>query len=194
MYFLSAAGVILGLPKSPWLALCFAFLLQITINPASGMSVSFILSYSALAGILTMSGPILNGLRRYLPPVLGTALAASLAAFIATMSVTAGFFGTIRLVGIVCGLLMGPLSTVFMVGALFFPAVPPFLRPVMDWAMGLLSTVMEKIVVIAGHAPPVEMPLIPALLINAALAAGLIVINRYITRRKFFLDRKQLEL
>jgi hypothetical protein len=89
---------------------------------------------------------------------------------------------------------MGPLSTVVLVGALFFPAVPPVLRPVMDWAMGTLSAVMEKIVVIAGHAPPVEMPLIPALLINAVLAAGLIVMNRYITRRRFFFDRKQLEL
>jgi competence protein ComEC len=189
MYFLGAAAVILGLPKDPWLTLCFSFLLQIVLHPESGTSLSFILSYGALAGILTMSGSLLNCLRRYLPPVIGASLAASLAAFIATLAITAGIFGTIRPVGIVCGILLGPLATAFMVGALIFPAVPPFLRAVMDRGMGILYVVQEKIAFAAGHAPPIEVSLVLALLINAALVTGLIVMNLYIIKKRFFIER-----
>lgn len=174
--------------------LCFSFLLQIVIRPESGTNLSFILSYGALAGILTMSGPLFNGMRRCFPPVIGASLAASLAAFIATLSITAGVFGTIRPVGIVCGLFLGPLSTVFMTGALLFPAAPPFLRTLMDRGMDTLHTVLEKIVFTAGRVPPVRVSLVPALLINAALAAGLIVMNLYIIKKRFFFDRNQLEL
>jgi competence protein ComEC len=189
MYFLGAAAVILGLPKYPWLTLCFSFLLQIVIHPESGTSLSFILSYGALAGILTMSGPLFNGMRRCLPPVIGASLAASLAAFIATLSITAGFFGTIRPVGIVCGLFLGPLSTVFMIGALLFPAVPPFLRMLINRGMDMLYIVLEKIVFTAGRVPPIGVSLVPALLINAALAAGLIVMSLYIIKKRFFIER-----
>ncbi|MDR1467978.1 MAG: ComEC/Rec2 family competence protein [Spirochaetaceae bacterium] len=189
MYFLGAAAVILGLPKDPLSTLCLSFLLQIVIRPESGTSLSFILSYGALAGILTMSGPLYNCMRRDLPPVIGTSLAASLAAFIATMSVTAGFFGTIRPVGILCGLLLGPLATVFMVGAMLFPAAPPFLRVVIDWGMGVLYVVQEKIAGAAGRVPPIEASLVPALLINAALIAGLIIASLVIIKKRFFIER-----
>ena len=189
MYFLGAAAIILGLPKDPWLTLCFSFLLQIVIRPESGMSLSFILSYGALAGILTMSGPLLNCFRPYLPPVIGASLSASLAAFIATLAVTAGIFGTIRPVGIICGILLGPLATVFMVGALIFPAAPPFLRVVIGRGMGILYAAQEKIVFTAGRMPPIETALVPALLINAALIAGLIVMSLHITKKRFFIER-----
>ncbi|MDR0784730.1 MAG: ComEC/Rec2 family competence protein [Treponema sp.] len=189
MYLLAAAAVILGLPKDPWLTLCFSFLLQIVIRPESGTSLSFILSYGALAGILTMSGPLFNGLRRYLPPVIGSSLAASLAAFIATLSITAGVFGTIRPVGIICGLVLAPIATVFMVGALLFPAAPPFLRAVMDGGMDILYAAQEKIAFTAGRVPPIGVSLIPALLINAALVAGLVIMSLYIIKKRFSIER-----
>jgi competence protein ComEC len=194
MYLIGASAVILGLPKAPWLALCFSFLLQLTINPVSGTSLSFILSYGALAGILTMSEPIYNSYRPYLPPAVGKSLAASLAAFIATLAVTAGFFGNIRPVGIVCGLFMGPLSTVFMVGALLFPLIPPPVNILMDRVMGLLYIVLEKIAFSGGRVPPLALPLVPAILINMALVAGLIIASIYIMKRRLFFDWNQLKL
>jgi competence protein ComEC len=194
MYILGAAAIILGLPRNPWLTLCFSFLIQLVMNPPSGMSVSFILSYGALAGILTMSKPIADGFRPDLPPVIGTSLAASLAAFIATMAITAGFFGEIRLVGIVCGLFMGPLSTVFMIGAIAFPVLPPFLKIPVDGAMSLLYAVLEKIAFTAGRAPPITLTAAPALLINFVLVAGLIALTLGIIKKRYHFDRTQLEL
>jgi competence protein ComEC len=194
MYILGAAAIVFGLPRNPWLTLCFSFLIQLVIHPPSGMSVSFILSYGALAGILTMSKPLADGFRPYLPPVIGTSLAASLAAFIATMAVTAGFFGEIRLVGIVCGLFMGPLSTVFMIGAIAFPVLPPFLKIPVDGAMSLVYAVLEKIAGTAGRAPPIALTAAPALVINGALVAGLVALTLGIIKKRYHFDRSQLEL
>jgi competence protein ComEC len=194
MYILGAAAVIFGLPVNPRLTLCFSFLIQLMINPRAGMSVSFILSYGALAGILTMSKPIFDGFRPYLPPVINSPLAASLAAFIATLAITAGFFGEIRPVGIVSGLLMGPLSTVFMIGAIIFPLIPPPLKPFADWIMRLLSAALEKIAYTAGRIPPVSVSAVPALIVNIILVAGLAALSLYIIRKRYFFDRKRLEL
>jgi competence protein ComEC len=179
MYVLGAAAIVFGLPKDPRIALCFAFLLQIILDPVSGMSLSFILSYGALAGILLLSGPQVNCVRGLVPEVISGPLAASLAAFIATLAITVGFFGEARPAGILCGLVMGPLSTVFMVAALLFPLVSPLapLREVMDWAMNLLYTVMEKCVFAAGKAPPVTMPLALSIVLSAALVTGLVILH-----------------
>ncbi|MDR1230184.1 MAG: ComEC/Rec2 family competence protein [Spirochaetaceae bacterium] len=194
MYLLGAVAVILGLPVNPRLTLCFSFLLQLVINPASGMSISFVLSYGALAGILTMSKPVYNWFRPYLPSAIGTPLAASLAAFIATLAVTAGFFGEIRPVGILSGLPMGPLTTVFMIGAICFPLMPPPLKPFADRAMRFLYALLEKIAFAAGRVPPVPAAVVPALVVNIALVAGLVAVTLYIMKRRYFFDRKRLEL
>jgi competence protein ComEC len=194
MYILGAAAIIFGLPVNPGLTLCFSFLIQLMINPSAGMSVSFILSYGALAGILTMSKPIFDGFRPYLPPVINSPLAASLAAFIATLAVTAGFFGEIRPIGIVSGLLMGPLSTVFMIGAIIFPLIPPPLKPFADWVMRLLYAALEKIAYTAGRAPPVSVSAVPALIVNIMLVAGLAALSLYIIKKRYVFDRKRLEL
>jgi competence protein ComEC len=194
MYLLGAITILFGLPLNPLLTLCFSFLLQLVINPASGMSISFILSYGALAGILTMNKPVSDWLRPYLPPVIGTSLAASLAAFIATLAVTTGFFGEIRPIGILSGLPMGPLTTVFMIGAIAFPLIPPPLKPFADQAMRFLYALLEKIAFTAGHAPPIPASLAPALILNIALVAGLIILSLYVIKRRLFFDRKRLEL
>jgi hypothetical protein len=141
-----------------------------------------------------MSKPLADGFRPYLPPVIGTSLAASLAAFIATMTITAGFFGEIRLVGIVCGLFMGPLSTVFMIGAIAFPVLPPFLKIPVDGAMSLVYAVLEKIAFTAGRAPPIALTAAPALVINFALVAGLVALTLGIIKKRYRFDRTQLEL
>jgi competence protein ComEC len=194
MFLLGSLAIMLGLPVNPRLTLCFSFLLQLVINPASGMNISFILSYGTLVGIFTMSKPTVNWLRPYLPPAIGTSLAASLAAFLATLAVTAGFFGEIRPVGILSSLPMGPLTTVFMIGAISFPLIPPPLKPFADWAMRFLYTLLEKIAFTAGRAPPVPETVVPALILNITLIAGLVALNLYVTRRRCFFDRKRLEL
>jgi competence protein ComEC len=196
MYILGAAAVVFGLPRKARLLLSCAFLTQLTLRPASGMSPSFILSYGALFGILTWSGPLQRCIRGYAPPFIAAPLAASITAFAATMAVTAGFFGTVRPAGIVSGLCLAPLTTVFMIGAMAFPLAslaPPVAR-VLDAALTLLYTLLEKIVSLAGAVPPANLPPGAALAVSAAFIAGLTLASPYILKKRLFFDRTPLEL
>ncbi|MDR3191842.1 MAG: ComEC/Rec2 family competence protein [Treponema sp.] len=164
MYLTGALAIFGGFKREPLSLLNLAFLIQILLWPESGNSLSFILSYLALWGILR-AGPLFQGLfRGKVPESLLSPLSASLGAFLATGAVTAAFFGVLRPVGIVAGLLIVPLTTVFMIGSLiwlasgFVLAFAPGIRLlVLDRPLaGMLSVlyrVLERIVSFAARAP-----------------------------------------
>jgi competence protein ComEC len=156
MYLLGVLALLGALKREPLSLLGMAFLVQIVISPQSGFSLSFILSYLALVGILS-AGEALNSIFKGKVPVclLGP-LSASLGAFLATAGVTAYFFGILRPVGIITGLVLVPLTTVFMIGSiawLVLDFVSPFLSGFLNPALSLLYYLMEKTVSLAGQAP-----------------------------------------
>jgi competence protein ComEC len=189
MYLLGALAVLGALPRRPLLLLAQAFLLQILTDPASGRAVSFILSYLALAGILIQGETIGELFRGKVPPVLAQGLAASLGAFIATGAVTAAFFGKLYPVGIVAGLLIVPLTTLFMIlslGILVIDLILPLLTGPLSAFLSLLYGILEQVVSLASRAPafPVSSPL-PALLLSGAAAVFLFLLkNHYLARRQ----------
>jgi competence protein ComEC len=156
MYLIGTVVIIRALPAAPLSVLSMAFLLQILIQPASGASYSFILSYLALAGILILNEPVHDLLRGMLPDAISTSLAASIAAFLGTAAVSAAFFGEIKPFGILASLVLVPLTTVFMIGsmaalALAF-AVPPAL-PYWGKALSLFYTALEYSAAAAARPP-----------------------------------------
>ena len=156
MYLLGTLAVLGALRRDGLSLLGMAFLIQIVIAPDAGFSLSFILSYLALAGILS-AGEALNDLfRGILPAVLLRSLSASLGAFLATAGVTAYFFGTLRPVGMAAGLVLVPLTTVFMTAALIWLAlnlVSPALSGFLHSPLSLLYDLMEKTVSLAARVP-----------------------------------------
>lgn len=159
MYVLGAAAIVCAFPLSPGLLLGFSFVIQILTQPASGDSVSFILSYLALAGILTLGrGRLFRG---HIPDIIASPLSASLGAFLATMSVCLLFFGSLRPVGIIAGLVMLPLTSVFMAGAMVYLAtlfVIPDLAALIGQGLSIVYLALERIVFVAGKAPEVLLP------------------------------------
>ena len=159
MYLLGVMAVLGMLKKDPLLLLCMAFLIQIAITPRAGLSLSFILSYLALAGILII-GESLNGIfRGKIPAVLLLSLSASVGAFLATAGVTAWFFGVLRPVGILASLVLTPLTTVFMVGSIAWLALnllSPPLSSLLSYPLSLLYQLMEKTASIAAKMPGVS--------------------------------------
>jgi len=159
MYLLGVAAV-LGMLKRDMLALlCMALLIQLFITPASGFSLSFILSYLALAGILVIGRAINGVLTGKIPALLLQPLSASLGAFIATAGVSAWFFNTLRPVGILAGLVLAPLASVFMVLSIAWLGLD-FITPVLSFlpgkALSLLYWLMEKIAALAAAAPGIK--------------------------------------
>lgn len=132
-----------------------AFLVQIILDPASAGSISFILSYLALGGILLFSGRIETLLRGRLPPFLANGLGVSAAAFLVTAPVVVLFFAVLRPVGIAAGLIAAPLSSLFMaLSLLWLAAAPvPLLGTILDKGLGLLQQVIKGSLTIFAGVP-----------------------------------------
>jgi competence protein ComEC len=161
MYLLGTAVVLGFFPRQPRATgpislLAMAFLIQIVIRPSAGTSISFILSYLALAGILTLGELFHSILRGRIPELLAQPLSASLGAYLATAAVVAANFGVVRPVGILAGLVIIPLTTVFMVGAMAALAlsfIAPFLANIPGVGLTLLYTLLDHTVSLAALVP-----------------------------------------
>ncbi len=189
MYLIGTITALGFLPNKPLSALGMAFLLQIIIQPASGSSYSFILSYLALASILVLSAPVYDLFRGWLPTCIAASLSASIAAFLGTAAVSAAFFGVLKPFGIIASLVLVPLTTIFMLcsmAALALAFAAPSVLSVFGKALSLLYTTIEHAVSWAALPPglAVSHPA-PALAISAGLAVILFLIhNRAALARK----------
>jgi len=180
MYLLGVLTILGALPKEPMSILALSFLIQIVVTPAAGNSLSFILSYSALAGILVIGQPLYSLFAGKAPDFLLQPLSASCGAFLATAGITSFSFGIIVPMGIITGLFLVPLTTVFMIGSMIwlvldFISISGFLSV----PLSLLYLLMEKIVTLAGGIPgiPAGKPLI--ILVLSLAISVLIVFFEY---------------
>jgi len=159
MYLLGVMAVLGMLKKDALLLLCMAFLIQIAITPRAGVSLSFILSYLALAGILIIGESLNSIFKGKIPAFLLLSLSASVGAFLATAGVTAWFFGVLRPVGILASLILTPLTTVFMVGSMAWLAlnlISPTLSPLLSYPLSLLYQLMERTAFAASKMPGIK--------------------------------------
>ena len=156
MYLIGTAALWGFLKKNTLSILSMAFILQLLFQSQTGISLSFILSYLAMAGILVL-GPALRNLSRgRLPEIISGCLSVSLGAFIATSPIVALFFGSLRPIGILVGLIVVPLTTLFMILSLAALAVSFLTFPLWDVFNFVLTWIyrfMEYTVITAGRVP-----------------------------------------
>ncbi|MCA1754387.1 MAG: ComEC/Rec2 family competence protein [Spirochaeta sp.] len=94
--------------------LAYVFLVMIATQPASAATLSFQLSFSALAGIVLLSPRVERLLSGRLPRVISVPLSAALGAQAATTPILAEFIGTLHFIGIPASLVVVPLVTLFL--------------------------------------------------------------------------------
>jgi competence protein ComEC len=189
MYLLGVLAVLGMLKRDALLLLCMAFLIQIAITPRAGISLSFILSYLALAGILVIGESLNVIFKGKMPAFLLLSLAASVGAFLATAGVTAWFFGILRPVGIVASLILTPLTTVFMVGSMAWLALnllAPSLSPLLSYPLSLLYRLMERTAFVASKMPGIKAS--PWLVLTLSLLC-IALILWYERRRRLTINR-----
>jgi competence protein ComEC len=192
MYAAGSLAILFALPCPPARSLALAFIVQLAAKPASGDSVSFVLSYLALAGILSAGEWAAALARGRIPALIASPLSASAGAFLATFAYTAVCFGEVRPVGIVCGLVMVPLTTVFMVLSMIYLAAVfllPFLCHPLAFALDKLYWLLDTIVSFASKAPfvsvpPESAPQLAAVALNMAAVAGLYAAYRVVEGRR----------
>jgi competence protein ComEC len=161
MYLLGTLAVLGALPKNPRPLLGLAFLLQIILWPASGLSISFILSYLALAGIFALGEALHEIFRGKIPELVLQPLAASVGAFLATAGVTAFFFGALRPIGIPAGLVIVPLTSLFMAASMCWLALDLIFPPLalfLGRGLALLYQLMDLLVSLAARLPGISVP------------------------------------
>ncbi|MDR1859097.1 MAG: ComEC/Rec2 family competence protein [Treponema sp.] len=159
MYLLGVLAVIGMLKRDALSILCIAFVIQLVITPQAGLSLSFILSYLALAGILTVGELINSFFKGQLPAFVLQPVAASVGAFIATAGVSAWFFNDLRPVGIIASLVLTPLTTLFMVGSMAWLGLDlalPSLSFLLGKPLSLLYWLMEKAALAASYLPGIR--------------------------------------
>ena len=178
MYIIGVLAIIWFLPKQPVSILCLSFLIQIIITPSAGNSVSFVLSYLALAGILLIGKPIYSLLAGKIPDFVLQPLSASFGAFLATAGVCSVFFGTIAPAGIIIGLLIVPLTTVFMVGSMIWLLFDIFkLSGFLDIPLSLLYRLMERIVSVGGGLPALSITSGIIMPVSFLIILGIVVLE-----------------
>jgi len=181
MYLLGVITIIAALPKKSMSILCLSFLIQIIITPAAGNSLSFILSYLALAGILITSRQISSLLSGFIPDFILQPLSLSCGAFLATAGISSFCFGSIAPIGIIAGLLIVPLTTVFMIGSMIWLALDFFsVSFILDLPLLWIYRLMEITSSAAGK--------IPGIKFNPAL---ILVISIIILITIAFLEQRQ---
>jgi len=177
MYLVGVLAVLGMLKREALSLLCIAFLIQLVITPKAGLSLSFILSYLALVGILIIGESLNSIFKGKAPAVLLLSLSASLGAFIATAGVTAWFFGILRPVGILASLILTPLTTVFMIGSMVWLAINlalPVLSPLLSYPLLLLYRLMDRTAFFAALTPGVKGQ--PWLIISLSLLSMAVIL------------------
>jgi len=183
MYAIAACAVLGGYPRRVLLILAFAFLIQLTLDPLAARSLSFILSYLALAGIAVLSPSVDELLRGMLPGCIRSPVAASVGAFLATAAVSVAFFGVLRPIGLLAGMILAPAATVVMVGAMSWLVLDVIWAPlgfIVDKGLDLVSLLSHELVSLAARVPGVEIGNATLVVcISLAACALLLYLQRY---------------
>ena len=178
MYLLGVFTIIAAVPKKSMSILSLSFLIQIIITPSAGSSLSFILSYVALLGILITSRQITSLLSGVIPDFLLNPLSLSCGAFLSTAGICAFCFGSIAPIGIIAGLAIVPLTTVFMIGSMIWLLLDVFsVSFILNLPLTWLYRSMEIISSVAGKVPGIGINSMPILVLSILTLTGIALLD-----------------
>ena len=182
MYLIGTIGVWGFLKGKPLSLLCMAFIIQILFQSETGTSISFMLSYLALAGIFSLGGALRDIFRGRLPGFINAGLSASLGAFVLTAPVVVYYFGALRPIGIIAGLVIAPVSSLFMILSLAALAASFLPWPIwdgLDLALGYLYRFLEFLVSHASRVPGLTFSgALPVLAVSILFSLLILLIHR----------------
>ncbi|MCL2211415.1 MAG: ComEC/Rec2 family competence protein [Treponema sp.] len=175
MYVLGVLAVLGSLPKKAMSVLSLSFLIQIIVTPAAGNTLSFILSYAALLGILITGKAFASIFKGMIPDFVLQPLSLSTGAFLATAGICGFVFGMIAPMGIITGLAVAPLTTVFMIGSIIWLALDFIsLSFLLSFPLFIVYRLMEIIASVAGNIPGLTGN--PALMLVMSIILSLAII------------------
>ena len=157
MIILAGIGMLLDRDGEPLNLLALSGIAVLLASPGEAFSLSFQLSYLALFGILAVGPVIQRLLQARIPKIILAPLAMSVGAQIATFPLVVGQFGVYYPSGLLAGLLLVPLTTAVLWGALgwlvVFVVPWPLLHDLGAQGFSLLYGAIEKVAATFGQLP-----------------------------------------
>jgi len=160
MFWISGVALFSDRPQKPLAILAVAFVIVVMVKPETAHTISFQLSYLAMAG-LAIFVPVYGFiLRRWLPPVFAGVLATGFGAMATTAPLSLIVFGTLNPVAPLTSALAGPLVASLMyagiAGALIISMVP-VLQPVAVFVSEILWRALGTLMGLAASLPSIAL-------------------------------------
>ena len=134
MVCIAAAGRALGLKPPPLSVLCAMLTVHIAIAGSEAITLGFMLSYGACAGIIIFGDACARLMAGKIPPSFAGSISASVGAQLFTAPIVIFAIGNIAAAGVIASCVVSPLVSVFLIGgliciplALIFPFTSPLL-------------------------------------------------------------------
>ncbi|OQX28463.1 MAG: hypothetical protein B0D92_08760 [Spirochaeta sp. LUC14_002_19_P3] len=137
-----------GFKAAPFQYLCLAFIIQSVLFPRSVYTLSFLLSYTALAGILTGGLRLSVLLSRCIPKQLASIIGIGFAAQGASMPIVGTVFGVWRPAAILSAAFLTPLTALSMAGGTLLMLMPQ--KGIFSYIAVFMNNLTEWMAVIAG--------------------------------------------
>ena len=150
MVCIAAAGNALGLKPPPLSVLCAMLTVHIAIAGAEAITIGFMLSYGACAGIIIFGNACAHLLRGKIPPAFASSMSASVGAQLFTAPIVISAIGNIAAAGVIASCMVSPLVSVFLIAglicipiALIFPFTSPLLGYGLNAAYRIIFTAAD---------------------------------------------------
>ena len=190
MVCIAAAGKALGLKPPPLSALCAMLTVHIAIAGSEAVTLGFMLSYGACAGIIIFGDACARLSAGKIPPVFAGSIYASVGAQLFTAPIVIAAIGNIAAAGVIASCVVSPLVSVFLITgliciplALIFPFTGLPLGYGLNAAYRIIFTAADFFARFPGVAP--ESGAGRLALSAAAFAVGVCcVVTAYVQRKR----------
>lgn len=190
MVCIAAAGRALGLKPPPLSVLCAMLTVHIAIAGAEAITLGFMLSYGACAGIIIFGDACVRLMAGKIPPALAGSISASVGAQLFTAPIVISAIGNIAAAGVIASCVVSPLVSVFLIAgliciplALIFPFSSPLLGYGLNAAYRIIFTAADFFARLPVIAPESGMQRV--IFSAAAFAVGVCcVVLAYVQRKR----------
>lgn len=190
MVCIAAAGRALGLKPLPLSVLCAMLTVHIAIAGSEAITLGFMLSYGACAGIIIFGDACARLMAGKIPPSFAGSISASVGAQFFTAPIVISAIGNIAAAGVIASCVVSPLVSVFLIAgliciplALIFPFSSPLLGYGLNAAYRIIFTAADFFARLPVIAPESGMQRV--IFSAAAFAVGVCcVVLAYVQRKR----------
>ncbi|UTY28744.1 ComEC/Rec2 family competence protein [Treponema putidum] len=159
MMILIIVGKSLGLKPPMISVLCAMLIFHIAVKPDDALSLGFMLSYGALAGILIFGSAVSDILNGKIPPKISGSLSASIGAQTFTAPIVISKIGVLAPIGIIASVVISPLISAFLIlglAAVFISVLFPFTGFIFSFLLNGFYNLIFFLIRLFNLVPPIK--------------------------------------